>query len=44
MNHATKEQVQAILESIVPSDWVQEDTEEDLENAEKKNTANACRD
>lgn len=36
MDYTTK-QVQDILESIVPSDWVQEDTEEDLENAEKEN-------
>ncbi len=42
MDYTRKECVQAILESIVPSDWVQ-DTEENLENVEKENVSDACK-
>ena len=40
MNYTRKEQVQDILESIDPSDWIQ-DTEEGLENVEKENVSDA---
>lgn len=40
MDYTTKEQVQDILESIVPSDWIQ-DTEEGLENVEKETKSDA---
>ena len=38
MDCMKKEQVQDILESIVPSDWIQ-DTEEDLENVKMENVS-----
>ena len=40
MDYMRKEQVQDILESIVPFDWIQ-DTEESLENVEKENVSDA---
>ena len=40
MDYTKKEQMQSILESIVPSDWIQ-DTEEGLENVEKENVSDA---
>ena len=40
MDYMRKEQVQDILESIVPSDWVQ-DIEEGLENVEKETRSDA---
>ena len=38
MDYTKKEQVQDILESIVPSDWIQ-DIEEDLENVKMENVS-----
>ena len=38
MDYTKKEQVQDILESIVPSDWIQ-DTEEGLENVKMENVS-----
>ena len=38
MDYTKKEQVQDILKSIVPSDWIQ-DIEEDLENVKMENVS-----
>ena len=38
MDYTKKEQVQDILESIVPSDWIQ-DIEEDLKNVKMENVS-----